>query len=164
MKNLNIHMKDGQWMIGNKVEYIQAYTEINCLLRYFPKQYIKKLPNKLIELIDRNSNKKYEINIDYKLGLDKQNLSKKAYDLLSVLKYNYWSTEEEKEQIRQKLNQNEILFQKELSEKYNTVNLFKNKTKEIETIETKKENVAMVEYKESIFTILFNFIKNIFKH
>ena len=48
-------MKDGQWMIGNKVEYIQAYTEIKCLLRYFPKQYIKKLPNKLIEFIDRNS-------------------------------------------------------------------------------------------------------------
>lgn len=148
-------------MIGNKVEYIQAYTEINCLLRYFPKQYIKKLPNKLIEFIDRNSSKKYEIDIDYKVGLDKQNLSKKTYDLLSVLKYNYWSTEEEKEHIRQKLSQNEIAFQKELSEKYNTDNLFKTRTKEIET---KEETVAMVEYKESIFTKLFNFIKKIFKH
>lgn len=148
-------------MIGNKVEYIQAYTEINCLLRYFPKQYIKKLPNKLIEFIDRNSSKKYEIDIDYKVELDKQNLSKKTYDLLSVLKYNYWSTEEEKEHIRQKLSQNEIAFQKELSEKYNTDNLFKTRTKEIET---KEETVAMVEYKESIFTKLFNFIKNIFKH
>ena len=80
---------------------------------------------------------------------------------MSVLKYNYWSTEEEKEQIRQKLSQNEIAFQKELSEKYNTDNLFKTRTKEIET---KEETVAMVEYKESIFTKLFNFIKSIFGH
>lgn len=146
-------------MIGNKVEYIQAYTEINCLLRYFPKQYIKKLPNKLIEFINRNSSKEYEIDIDYKVGLDKQKLSKKTYDLLSVLKYNYWSTEEEKEQIRKKLNQNEIAFQEELRKKYNPDNTYKNKQEQIELENT---NLPVEIKKETIFKKLISSIKGLF--
>ena len=153
-------------MIGSKIEYIQAYTEINCLLRYFPKQYIKKLPDKLVELIDRNSSKKYEIDINYKIGLDQQNLSKKAYDILSVLKYNYWSSEEEKERIRKKLNQNEIMFQKELTEKYNLDNLFKKKELHNNRWDKEKieENTALVEYKEKSFIQrIFDKIKRFFK-
>ena len=95
----NIQKKDGQWMIGNNIEYIQAYTEINCLLKYFPKHYLEKLPDKLLKFIDENSNKQFEIEINYNNNLKQQNLSKKTYDILSVLKYNYWSTEEEKEHI-----------------------------------------------------------------
>ena len=37
-------------MIGNNIEYIQANTEIKCLLKYFPINYINKLPTKLLEM------------------------------------------------------------------------------------------------------------------
>lgn len=142
-------------MIGNNVEYIQAYTQINCLLRYFPKEYLKKLPVKLLNFIEENSSKEFEINVDYNCNLKEQNLSKKTYDILAVLKYNYWSTEEEKKSIREKLNENEKIFQKELSEKYNTDNLFKNKKIE--------EAQALVEYKEkTLIQKIFDKIKSIF--
>ena len=39
-------------MIGTKEETIQAYTEIGCLLKYFPNSFIEKLPNKLLEIIN----------------------------------------------------------------------------------------------------------------
>lgn len=142
-------------MIGNNVEYIQAYTQINCLLRYFPKEYLKKLPVKLLSFIQENSSREFEIEIDYNCNLKEQNLSKKTYDILAVLKYNYWSTEEEKKSIREKLNENEKIFQKELSEKYNTDNLFKNKKIE--------EAQALVEYKEkTLIQKIFDKIKSIF--
>lgn len=148
-------------MIGNNVENIQAYTELYCLLKYFPKEYIKKLPEKLVKFFTENSKDEFKIKIDYRTDLKNQKLSKKTYDLLAVLKYNYWSTESEKEEIRKKIKENEILFQKELSEKYNPDNLFKNKTKEPEIIQ--ETNVSMIEYKETIFTKIMNKIKRIFK-
>lgn len=47
-------------MIGSNIEYIQANTEIKCLL----KNYIKKIPTKLLEMIYRNSDDKYNIDVD----------------------------------------------------------------------------------------------------
>lgn len=114
-------------MIGNNVEYIQAYTEIKCLLKYFPVDYIKKLPIKLLEMIYKNSDETYDINIDLRKDLKSQNISKKTKDMLTVLTYNYWSEEKEKSNIIEQLNENEKKYQKELHEKYNIDNLFKNK-------------------------------------
>lgn len=147
-------------MTDNKVEYIQAYTEVICLLKYFPKEYIDKLPNKLLEMIQNRSDRKYNINVDVKKDLESQNISKKTKDILVVLKYNYWSTDDEKKYLRKKFYENELAFQDEISKKYNTDNLFKNKTsnKKIEI----SENVSMVEYKETWFSKILNKIKIIF--
>lgn len=143
-------------MIGNNIEYIQANTEIKCLLKYFPIDYIKKLPPKLLEMIYRNSDEKYNIEVDLKKDLKNQNISKKTKDMLAVLTYNYWSNESEKQNIIERLNENEKGYQEELREKYNPDNIFKNKAIKVETI---KNSVAMVEYKESIFTKIKNWFK-----
>ena len=39
-------------MITNNAEYTQAYTEVNCLLKYMPYSYINKLPEELLTLIE----------------------------------------------------------------------------------------------------------------
>ena len=41
-------------MMADNINYIKAYTEVNCLLEYLPQSYINKLPKKLIELIKNN--------------------------------------------------------------------------------------------------------------
>ena len=88
-------------MIANDVSYIKAYTEVNCLLKYLPQSYIDRIPEKLIKLIQNQSNEQYNINIDTNKSLLEQNFSKKAKDLIAVIKYNYWSTEEERQQLKQ---------------------------------------------------------------
>ena len=145
-------------MIGNNVEYIQANTEIKCLLRYFPIEYIKKIPDRLLEIIYKNSDEKYNIEVDPNKDLKSQNISKKTKDMLAVLTYNYWSNESEKQYINERLNKNEKKYQEELREKYNPDNIFKDKSTKIETVEN---TVAMVEYKESIFTKIKNWFKRI---
>ena len=77
-------------MIGNNVSYIKAYTEVNCLLEYLPQSYIDKIPKKLIELIQNQSNEQYNINIDTNKSLLEQEFSQKTKDLIAVIKYNYW--------------------------------------------------------------------------
>lgn len=152
-------------MIGNNVSYIKAYTEVNCLLEYLPQSYIDKLPKKLIELIQNQSNEQYNINIDTNKSLLEQEFSQKTKDLIAVIKYNYWSTDEEKQQLKQIFYENENKYQKELLEKYNPNDIFKKKESKTEMPQQEviENNVQMVVYKESIFTRFFNKIKNLFR-
>lgn len=147
--------------IGYSLNYNRAYTEVNCLLNHLPESYINKLPKELLKLIQKQSNDEYNINIDTNKSLLEQNLSKEAKDLIAVLKYNYWSTEDEREHIRKKLNENEKLFQKELTEKYSVDNLFNQREKKENNI--KEEIKAVVEYKEkNIIQKIIDKIKMIF--
>lgn len=152
-------------MIGNNVSYIKAYTEVNCLLEYLPQSYIDKLPKKLIELIQNQSNEQYNINIDTNKSLLEQEFSQKTKDLIAVIKYNYWSTDEEKQQLKQIFYENENRYQKELLEKYNPNDIFKKGESKTEILQQEviENNVQMVVYKESIFTRFFNKIKNLFR-
>lgn len=144
-------------MIDNPI-YTKAYTEVNCLLQYLPQSYLDKLPKKLMELICDQSDAQYNIYIDTNKSLLEQNFSDKAIALIAVLKYNYWSTDEEKQQLEKIFYENENTYQEELLEKYNPDNIFKKK--KAENIDT---NLQMVEYKENVFIQFFNKIRNLFR-
>ncbi len=151
-------------MITNNINYIKAYTEVNCLLEYLPQSYLEKLPKKLIELIKKQSNEEFNIDIDIKKSLLDQNFSNKAKDLIAVIKYNYWSTDEERKQLKNMFYENEKKYQEELLEKYNPNNIFKkNEIKIIIPQEEAENNVQMIVHKENIFTRFLNKIKNLFK-
>lgn len=150
-------------MTGNNVSYIKAYTEVNCLLEYLPQSYIDKLPKKLIGLIKDQSDEQYNIDIDTNKSLLDQNFSKKTKDLIAVIKYNYWSTDEEKRQLKNIFYQNENISQKELLEKYNPNDIFKKKKSKIDISETADTNLQLVEYKENIFIRFLNKIRSLFR-
>ena len=149
-------------MINNNTVYVRAYTEVYCFLEYLPQSDINKLPKKLIELINNMYNENYRIDIDSKKGLLDQNYSKKTKDILAVIKYNYWSTEEEKKQLTTLFCENEKRYQKEASEKYNTSDIF-NRIK-IETPKKAENKVDMIVYNENIFIKIFNRIKGFFRN
>ncbi|MBE5806275.1 MAG: hypothetical protein E7313_06165 [Clostridiales bacterium] len=146
-------------MIGIKNDNVQTYTEISCLLECFPDEYINKLPQKLLDLISNNKDDKYIIEIDTNKSINDQNISKKTKNMLAVLKYNYWSTEEEKSYFRKRFSENEKKLQEELREKYNPDNLFAKRNKEMDNninYESEQTN-ALIEYKED------NLLKKIIK-
>ena len=145
-------------MMTNDMEYIKAYTEVNCLLGYLPQSYIEKLPEKLIDLIKNQSNEKFNIDIDTNKSLLEQNFSTKTKDLIAVIKYNYWSSYEQKKQLKSMFCDNENKYQKELLEKYDPNNIFEKK----ENIESTNTNVQLVPYKENIFKRFINKIKKKF--
>ena len=72
---------------------------------------------------------------------------------------NYWcENENEKNELKQIFKNNEDNYQNELREKYNPDNIFKKHIQE----NIVKNEVSLVEYKESIFKRLINKIKSIF--
>ncbi len=150
-------------MMTNNINYIKAYTEVNCLLEYLPQSYIEKLPKKLIDLIKKQSNEKFNIYIDTNKSLLDQNFSNKTKDLIAVIKYNYWSTDEERKQLKNIFYENENKYQEELLEKYNPNDIFKKREQRVKVTNPIDSNTQITLYKENIFTKFLNKLKNLFR-
>lgn len=141
-----------------------SYVEILEILKYMDKIYVDKIPKKLIEFFEENKANNYDFKYDSTVELDKQNLNDNTLALLAMLNLNYWcKSEEHKKELISRYNDNEQKYQEELREKYNPDNIFKNRNQEKSVEENiVKEEVALVEYKESIFRTVINKIKKIF--
>ena len=141
------------------IEYANAYSEVLEILKHISIEDYNKVPKKKIELFQTNANKNYKFQYDATLTLDEQNISKRAKAIIAILFRDYWATSEQREKILAKQNYDRIQNEKNKQKQYDPDNLFKNKATKVETVEN---SVAMVEYKESIFTKLKNWFKRTF--
>ena len=134
-----------------------AYSEVYAILNLMNPKYINKIPSRLKLIIKEEMDKEYKPEIKYDIPLTEQKLNKKTFTILAMLNLNFWcETQEHKNELIKLYANNDRIKEEELREKYNPDNLFKNKETKIETVEN---TVAMVEYKESIFTKIKNWFK-----
>jgi len=149
--------------------YYNAYTEVYEILSYMPINYIKKLPIELLNLFEQKRNKDYKYCVNIKKKINEQDMLDETRSILAVLYRDFWSTPEKKEIILQKEKIERDVYQNELRKKYNPDNIFQNNSQLIKrkiqdnSTDSKvfNNNVAMVEYKESIFKKIMDKIKNI---
>ncbi len=142
------------------VEYSEAITEILDILKHTRKEDVMKISPKFMEYLNNNASKTYKPDLDHTKKIKDMQLKRKTKAILAIIYKKFWCDSEKKKKFDNTLKNNGIEYQKELREKYNPDNLFKNKVSQIETVEN---SVAMVEYKESIFKRFINRIKSIFK-
>ena len=141
----------------------QAYSEICAVLELMPDEYVSKIPEKIIKLFQTEKLENYEININKSNPLDKNNFSKKTMVISAMLNYQYWCPNKKmKDELYKQYLSNNEKYEKEVQEKYNTDNLFKNKKSK--EVEIKEETQALVEYKKrSFIQKILDKIKNVFK-
>ena len=144
-------------MITN--EFAEAAAEINEILSYLPNAYIQRIPKKLRVFFEKVKSNNYISKIDPYKPLEEQELKPKTKTLLTMIYWNYWCNEEEKRNLDRVLIENDKKYEKELREKYNSDNLFKDRKSKIEIVDN---SMAMIEHKESFFSKLIKKIKNIF--
>ena len=149
--------------------YYNAYTEVYEILSYMPINYIKKLPIELLNLFEQKRNKDYKYCVNIKKKINEQDMLDETRSILAVLYRDFWSTPKKKEKILQKEKIERDVYQNELRKKYNPDNIFQNNSQLIKrkiqdnSPDSKvfNNNVAMVEYKESILKKIMDKIKNI---
>lgn len=141
------------------VEYRRSISEVLEILEHTRKEDVKRISPKFLEFLNKNALTEYEPHLDHSKRVKEMGLNDKTVAILSIIASKYWLSGESKENFENKLKENEEKYQKELYEKYNPDNLFKNKVPKAEIIEN---SVAMVEYKESIFTKIKNWFKRTF--
>ena len=143
-------------MINNA--YAKAYTEVLEIIKYFPKEEYIKIPVEKIEFYKNNMDKDYNFKINPEIDLSEQSISPEANAIMINLFTDYYATEEQKIKIKNILDSNQQKEEQEKRERYNPDNIFKNRNTE----NIIQNEVALVEYKESIFKRFINKIKSIF--
>lgn len=143
------------------VEYSEAIVEVLDILQYSDDYIIERIPKKLIEFWERNKSTTYKPNLDHSKPINEMNLKDKTKSLITMIYLNYLCDETQKKNTQLILKNNEEKYQKELREKYNPDNIFNGNQGIIESNIETKDNVQMIEYKESIFKKLLNKILKI---
>ena len=145
------------------LEYKQSLKELDTILNIMGKEYINKIPTKLISFIKKNMDNSYISNINVNIPVNEQLLKNDTRLLLSLIYRSYWCNEEKRKELLEKDAYLKSEREKEIREKYNPDNIFKNKQKNIISENNIANSVSMVQYKESIFKRIVNKIKNIFR-
>lgn len=141
--------------IKGKREYSEVYEILNIL----GDDLKSKIPQKFKDVIEKERDLNYIPKIDINKPIEQQNLMEETIIIFALLKLNYWCSEEERKSFIKKLNENEILYQEQLREKYNPDNIFNNKQEQTVVENT---DLSVEIKKETFFKKLISFIKGLF--
>ena len=110
-----------------------------------------------------NHKENYKCKFDKNIPLQFQINDKETMIVLSYLFLKYINQNADtKKYLFDRYKQNEVVYQENLREKYNPDNLFMKIEKEPVIEKSVQDDVAMMEYKETIFRKFINKIKNFF--
>ena len=141
----------------------EMYSEVYSILNLLGNSYITKLPKSLFKMIEEEKSSTYNPQYSEDQSLSEQNKKRESLSMIALFHLNYWcNSDEEKEQLKQLFKDNKEKHQAEIREKYNPDNLFKNNKQEtIQEANVNSNNLAIVEYKESILKKFINKIKSL---
>lgn len=139
-------------------EYKIAYREVLEILKYISREEFNKVPQDMLEMFKNNASNENQFIYDQNKTLQEQNVSEIARTIIAILFRDYWATENQRQKILDKQNFDREKMKEEM---YSPDNIFqKHNIKHKENSITNE--IAMVEYKESIFTKIKNYFKRIF--
>ena len=144
------------------MEYSNALYQINEILKYMIPNLKARIPKKVISYFENNKSQEYNWAIDKSLPLEKQDLLPTTKELLTVLYRDFICDDIERVKLEKTLSNNELKYQEELRKKYNTDDIFRNRQKANEYIETQTQSTKIAPYKESFFRKIISKIKLFF--
>lgn len=104
-----------------------AYAEVLEILSFTHTSLVQKIPQNLLTIFQENASSVYEHHLNKNIPIENQDISPETASLLALISLNYWcETDQEKDELKTILAENENLEKKELMEKYNPNNIFKN--------------------------------------
>ena len=147
----------------NIIESKKVYSQVYSMLQLLGNTYIKKIPKKLLQLIDSQRDKDYNPKYNLEISFIEQNVNKRALAIICMIDLEYWCNEKEKNIIIEKLRQNQIIQNKKNEELYNDI--FKKRIKNNKENESNKEenNKLIVIEKNGFFKKIVNIILRFLK-
>lgn len=137
-----------------ETNYENALYEVSEILNYINKESKRKIPEKLIEYLEKNKSKNYNFEIDTNIPIGEQKLLPQTEAFITILYRDFICENSKKNEINKIINKNDLEYEEKLKKKYNQEDLFKNKY----NIENDK-NLPVVIKKESLWYRIINYIK-----
>lgn len=150
-----------------KQEYMEAFTEVNEIIKMMPEELVNKIPNKFREMIEEERDKEYVPNIQE--PLEKCKLKNETIIILGLIYRDFLCSPEERKRLQEKdakeLAEVQKTIEKENREKYNLDDIFKNRRQSNtdQTQQSQENNSMIVVKEEKWYQKIFNIIKGIFK-
>lgn len=111
-------------------EDLIAYAEVDYVIKHMNEKYIAKLPENLLNFFETMKDTEHEIYINPHKPLQEQGLKKYALEIIALLHVKYWcDNQDRKEELLQKMKENQEKFEAQLREKFRTDKLFENPNK-----------------------------------
>lgn len=127
-------------------EDLKSYAEVDYIIKHMNERYISKLPENLITFFDTIKDPDYEVYVNPYKPLQEQGLTKYALEIIALLHIKYWcENKERKEELLEKMRENQEKFEAQLREKFNTDNLF-NKPAESENHKVSSRDPVITAY------------------
>ena len=143
--------------------YREAFAEVLEVIKNSNQRILEKIPKKFITFLNENKDNNYIVKIDFTDENWDDSIKQETQAILALIYRDYIVSQEERARLLTEEKEEQIRIENELREKYNPDNLFQKTRPSKKAEEVMTEDVAMVEYKESIFKRFINKIKSIFK-
>ena len=155
-------MKKGRKKL--KKEYMEAFAEVNEIIKLMPIQLQNKLPKKFCEMVEEEMDKTYFT--DIKEPLENCKLKNETIVILGLMYRDFLCDPQKRKELQEKdekeIQEIQKLLEKEMYEKYNPDDIFKKRIRD-----NKEENIQSKEMiviqEEKWYQKIFNIIKNFFK-
>ena len=82
------------------IEYQNALTEVEAILKLMTKDMLDKIPNSFLNFIEQKKSKSYIPNLNMELSLNEQNLLNESRAILSLIYRSYLCNTEEKRKLK----------------------------------------------------------------
>ena len=142
--------------------YEEAYAEVIEILNYIPINEYKKIPKKYIIFMEENCSENNTFVYNIALPFNKQNISDTAKNILGMIFRLFIIDQTKKEALSIKEKESKKQIKNNID--YSPDNLFNTKHDSTKMIKEKPiQEVALIEFKESILKKILKKILNIFK-
>jgi len=161
-------------MVQERYEiYCKALKEVSEIIKCFPENEKIKIPKSFMDFVEKNKDNSHEYKIENPDNFQNGEMMEETKIMLSIIYRDFIASNEEREQMLKQNNKEVVKDVEKTGKESNSNSVLKDEEikideeeKEVETkIEEKIENtetqIAMVEYKESIFRRIINWIRRI---
>jgi len=142
-----------------EIVYRQAFAEVLEVLKHTSKSIVEKIPEKFIMFLKDNKDDEYIADIDFSKPNWEDEVKQETQAILALIYRDYIVSPEKKSELIREEQEEQIRIEKEIREKYNPDNIFKNKKEETVIENT---NLPVEIKKETFFKKLISFIKELF--
>lgn len=146
---------------------MEAFAEVNEIIKLMPLELVKKIPSKFREMIVEEKDNNYIP--DIKEPIEKCKLKNETIIILSLIYRDFLCSPDERKKLQEKdareLQEVQKAVEEEIRERYNPDDIFKKKNQNnIEESNNKEENTSMIVIQEEKwYQKIFNLIKGLFR-
>lgn len=149
--------------------YRKAFSEVSEVLKAMPDNLLKKIPNKFIDIVEKEKLDNYKIRLCD--NIEEQVFSEEATIILGIIYKDFLCDENERNQLEIIDNEKIRIYEDELRAKFNPDSMFnineEEKKLNSDIFDLKEQNNSqsyLIKYKEQTFLMkIFEKIKNLFK-